>query len=293
VFRVILSYSRKGYSEAVFRQDTETFLRCLENAVRHFGGVPLVMNIDNLKAAVLRADWFDPELNPKLADFCRHYGIHVTPCRAATPEHKGKVERGVAYVRHNALKGHRFGSLSEENLFLAQWEETVADQRIHGTTRKQMAACFEAEQPHLQPLPQSLFPAYQEARRSVHRDGYVEVAKAYYEVAPEYIGRQVWVRWDSRCVRIFNDRMEQLRMHTRIRVRSVVSFSSANPPAAAEASWACTAGQKARLVAQAMVDRMRFRFIGQSLKEASVAPGLRDVELARPPEADSSPAAVI
>jgi transposase len=216
VFRVILSYSRKGYSEAVFRQDTETFLRCLENAVRHFGGVPLVLNIDNLKAAVLQADWFDPDLNPKLAEFCRHYGMHTMPCRAATPQHKGKVERGVAYVRQNALKGHRFGSLSEENLHLGQWEENVADQRIHGTTRKQVAACFEAERPHLQPLPQSLFPAYQEARRSVHQDGYVAVAKAYYEVAPEYIGQQVWVRWDSRCVRIFNDRMEQVRMHTRL-----------------------------------------------------------------------------
>jgi transposase len=216
VFRVVLSYSRKGYSEAVFRQDTETFLRCLENAVRHFGGVPLVLNIDNLKAAVLQADWFDPEINPKLAEFCRHYGIHVTPCRAATPQHKGKVERGVAYVRQNGLKGHRFGSLAQENLFLSQWEEKIADQRIHGTTRKQVAACFEEERPHLQPLPPSLFPAYQEARRSVHQDGYVAVAKAYYEAPPEYIGHQVWVRWDSRCVRIFNDRMEQVQMHTRL-----------------------------------------------------------------------------
>jgi hypothetical protein len=216
VFRVVLSYSRKGYSEAVFRQDTETFLRCLENAMRHFGGVPLVVNLDNLKAAVLQADWFDPEMNPKLAEFCRHYGTHVTPCRPATPQHKGKVERGVAYVRNNGLKAHRFGSLAQENLFLGQWEEKIADQRIHGTTRKQVAACFEVERPHLQPLPPSLFPAYQEARRSVHQDGYVAVAKAYYEAPPEYIGHQVWVRWDSRCVRIFNDRMEQVQMHTRL-----------------------------------------------------------------------------
>ena len=216
VFRVVLSYSRKGYSEAVFRQDTESFLRCMENAVRHFGGVPLVLNIDNLKAAVLRADWFDPELNPKLADFCRHYGMHVTPCRPGTPQHKGKIERGVAYVRQNALNGRRFKSLADENLLLRHWEENVADKRIHGTTRKQVAACFEEERPHLRSLSPSLFPAYQEARRTVHRDGYVEVAKAYYEVAPEYIGHQVWVRWDSRCVRVFNDRMEQVRMHTRI-----------------------------------------------------------------------------
>src|SRR6201994_4036693 len=215
VLRMVLSYSRKGYSEAVSRQDTETFLRCLENGLRSFGGVPLLLNLDNFKAAVLKADWFDPEINPKLADFCRHYGIHVVPCRPGTPQHKGKVERGVAYVRSNALKGRRFKSLSEENLFLSHWESCVADKRIHGTTRKQVAACFEEERPHLQPLPASLFPCFQEGRRSVHRDSYVEVAKAFYEAPSELIGREVWVRWDSRCVRIFNERMEQVGMHTR------------------------------------------------------------------------------
>ena len=216
VLRAVLSYSRKGYSEAVLRQDGETFLRVLENALRYFGGVPLMLNLDNLKAAVLKADWYDPELNPKLADFCRHYGMHVVPCRPRTPEHKGKVERGVGYVRNNALKGCLFKSLGEENLHLQRWETQVADKRIHGTTCKQVAACFELEGPHLQPLPPSLFPSYQEARRTVHRDSYVEVAKSYYEAPPEYVGRQVWVRWDSRCVRIFNDRLEQVRVHTRI-----------------------------------------------------------------------------
>lgn len=129
VLRAVLSYSRKGYSEAVFRQDTETFLRCLENAFRHFGGVPLVLNLDNLKAAVVKADWHDPEINPKLAEFCRHYGVSVLPCRPRTPEHKGKVERAVAYVRHNALKGHRFGTLKAENAHLGQREAHVADKR--------------------------------------------------------------------------------------------------------------------------------------------------------------------
>jgi transposase len=216
VFRAVLSYSRKGYSEAVRRQDTETFLRCLENALRHFGGVPVLLNLDNLKPAVIKPDWFDPQLNPKLAEFCRHYGIHVTPCRPATPWHKGKIERGVGYVRDNALKGRRFKSLAEENALLFRWEANVADKRIHGTTCQQVGALFEEERPHLQPLPPTLFPCYQEARRTVHRDSYVEVQRAFYDAPPEYIGRQVWVRWDSRCVRIFNDRMEQIQIHTRI-----------------------------------------------------------------------------
>lgn len=38
ILRMVLSYSRKGYSEAVLRQDTDTFLRCLENGLRSFGG---------------------------------------------------------------------------------------------------------------------------------------------------------------------------------------------------------------------------------------------------------------
>jgi transposase len=66
VLRVVLSHSRKGYSEAVCRQTTDDFLRCLEDAFRHFGGVPRRLVLDNLKAAVTKADWFDPEINPKL-----------------------------------------------------------------------------------------------------------------------------------------------------------------------------------------------------------------------------------
>jgi hypothetical protein len=122
----------------------------------------------------------------------------------------------VAYVRNNALKGRRFRSLAEENLFLQCWETNIADKRIHGTTRQQVAACFEEERPYLQPLPDSLFPSFQEARRNVHRDSYVEVARAYYEVPAELIGHQVWVRWDSRCVRVFNQRMEQVQIHSRV-----------------------------------------------------------------------------
>src|SRR5262249_48794934 len=74
VFRVVLSHSRKGYSEAVPRQTTEVFLRAIENAFWHFGGVPRRVVLDNLKAAVKQADWFDPELNPKVQAFARHYG---------------------------------------------------------------------------------------------------------------------------------------------------------------------------------------------------------------------------
>ena len=111
VIRVVLSHSRRGYSEAVFTQSTDDFIQCLENAFEHFGGVPRTIVIDNLKAGVLKADWYDPELNPKLEDFCRHYGTTVLPTKPRTPRHKGKVERGVDYLQENALKGRTFPCL--------------------------------------------------------------------------------------------------------------------------------------------------------------------------------------
>jgi transposase len=217
VFRIVLSHSRKGYSEAVYRQTTDDFLACLENAFVSFGGVPKTLILDNLKAAVETPDWYDPELNPKLRSFADHYGVAVLPTRPRTPRHKGKVESGVGYVKKNALKGRSFASLEEENQCLWRWEETVADRRVHGTTRQQVGKIFaEVERPALGPLPLERFAFFQEGQRSVNRDGHVEVARAYYSAPPEYLGRRVWVRWDSRTVRVFNQRLEQIAIHVRL-----------------------------------------------------------------------------
>ena len=214
VLRITLSHSRKSYSEPIWRQTTENFIRALENAFRSFGGVPKTLVIDNLKAAVTNADWFDPDLNPKVVEFARHYGIVILPTKPYTPRHKGKIEGGVKYVKGNALKGRIFSSLFEQKQFLIKWERDIADTRIHGTTKKQVRKVFEeVERAALQPLPAEPFPFYHEGKRKVHRDGHVEVAKSYYSVPPEYMGREVWVRWDSRLVRVFNGQFQQIAVH--------------------------------------------------------------------------------
>lgn len=214
VFRMVLSHSRKAYSEAVYRQTTENFIRCLENAFWYFGGVPKMLVIDNLKAAVTQADWYDPDINWKIRSFCEHYGVAILPTKPGTPRHKGKVERIVGYVQDNALKGRTFASLPEQNRHLLNWETQIADNRIHGTTQKQVKKCFEeVERSALLPLPPDRFPFFEEGKRRVNRDGHVEVAKAYYSVPPEYLGREVWVRRESHVVRIFNERFEQIALH--------------------------------------------------------------------------------
>jgi len=216
VFRVVLSFSRKAYSEVVYHQTTENFLRCLENAFWYFGGVPQTTVIDNLKAAVGQADWYDPDLHPKIQSFCQHYGTVILPTKPRMARHKGKIERGVGYIQSNALKGRTFKSLAEQNAYLLDWEKRIADTRIHGTTRKQVQFLFQEEKPYLTSLPPGRFPSFEEGRRSVHRDGHIEVAKAYYSVPPEYTGRQVWVRWDGHLVRVFNSKMESIAVHVQV-----------------------------------------------------------------------------
>lgn len=213
VFRAVLSHSRKGYTEVVTRMTTENLIRSLENCFWRLGGVPQTVVFDNAKCAVLKADWYDPELHPKLIDFCKHYGFTLLPTRPGTPRHKGKVERGVDYVQENALKSRTFETLQEQNAYLEHWETTVADTRIHGTTKRQVREAFELEQPQLQPLPAERFPFYHEGKRRVSRDGHIAVDKAYYSVGPEYLGCEVWVRWNSRTVRILDHRLQQIALH--------------------------------------------------------------------------------
>ena len=144
-------------------------------------------------------------------------GTVILPSRPYTPTDKGKVEAGVKYVKNNALKGKDFGSLAEVNEHLRWWTANVADKRIHGTTKRQVDTYFKAEEKaSLKPLPASLFPCYEEGRRSVHRDSYIEVKGAYYEVPAQYIGQQVWARWDAAMVRVFDHKMEKLATYTRL-----------------------------------------------------------------------------
>jgi len=119
---------------------------------------------------------------------------------------KGKVESGIAHAQKTPLRGKRFESLEEAQIYLDQWEQHWADTRIHGRTKRQVAVMFAEEKPFLQPLPLEPFRYYQYGERIVHLDGCVEVEAAYYGAPPGWIGRQVHVQWDAMYVRLIDPR---------------------------------------------------------------------------------------
>ena len=206
VFRMTLGHSRHGYEEAVWDQKLATFLALHERAFRDFGGVPAVIRHDNLKAAVVRACFYDPDSHDVYVAFAAHWGFTPLPTQPRRPQENGKQERSGGYVKSNALKGRRFESLDAHNAFLRHWNRTIARLRIHGTTRRQVWTHFvEVEQRALQPLAVDAFPFFTTGERTVHTDGHVEVAGAFYPVPLALLGQRLRVRWDTRLVRVFHD----------------------------------------------------------------------------------------
>ncbi|MFZ0731852.1 MAG: IS21 family transposase [Candidatus Sulfotelmatobacter sp.] len=203
LFVMVLGCSRKAARFLIFRSSSRIWAELHEKAFRRLGGATRVVVLDNLREGVLIPDIYDPALNPLYRDVLSHYGAVALPCRIKDPDRKGKVESGVGHAQR-ALKGKRFESLEEAQAYLDRWEVSCADTRIHGTTKRQVAAMFAEEKPTLLPLPLEPFRYYQHGERGVNLDGCVEVNAAYYGLPPGWIGREVNVQWDELYVRILD-----------------------------------------------------------------------------------------
>src|ERR1700688_975005 len=216
LFVMTLGCSRKCVRLLVFRSSARVWAELHEKAFRRLGGSPRVVVLDNLREGVLSADFYDPVLNPLYRDVLAHYGVTALPCKVRDPDRKGKVESGVAHAQKTPLKGQRFESLEEAQAYLDQWEERWADTRIHGTTKRQVAAMFDEERAALLPLPLEPFRYYQYGERTVHLDGCVEVEAAYYSAPARWIGREVQVQWTTQQVRLLDPKTgDLLREHLR------------------------------------------------------------------------------
>jgi transposase len=203
LFVFTLGYSRKSVRLLTFTSSSRRWAELHEETFRRLGGSVTVVILDNLREGVLTPDIYDPTLNPLYRDVLAHYGVVALPCRVGDPDRKGKVESAIGHTQA-ALKGLRFETLAEAQAYLDRWDARWADTRIHGTTKRQVAAMFVEERPTLRPLPVEPFRYYQFGTRTVHLDGCVEVEYAYYAPPPGWLGRDVAVQWDGVHVRLLH-----------------------------------------------------------------------------------------
>ena len=177
----------------------------LERAFEHFGGVPDELLLDNAASLVKRHDPRTREVtfHPRLLAFCKHWGVRPVACAPYRARTKGKVERGVGYIKRNAIAGYSFESWEALEGHLAWWMREVSDVRVHGTTGERPIDRFVAEKEALQPLASR--PSFQRRRslqRRVQTDCCVELDTNRYSVPYVHLGKTVTVEVAEGVVQI-------------------------------------------------------------------------------------------
>jgi transposase len=208
VFVACLPFSDYAFIMGVRSQTTDDFLYALGCCLQAFGGCPKILVPDNLKAAVIKADRYEPELNRVMEDFANHYGMVVIPARAGHPRDKSLVENQVRIIYSRVyakLRDHQFFSLDELNNALfektLQHNQTRMQRRDYSRQEK-----FLADEKHLlRPLPAVAFEMkyYAELRVGANNCIYLGRDHHYYSVPYTYIGHKVLVIYTRTIVRVF------------------------------------------------------------------------------------------
>lgn len=221
VFVAILGYSQYTYLEAVPSQKLEDVLRVCENALLYFGGSPQVIIPDNLKAAVVKADRYEPVLNEAFADFANHYQMAVMPARPYRPRDKAPVENAVkiAYRRIFApLRHQRFFSLAALNQAIRAQLAVHHQTPLRNQPKESRLQRFEQqEKPRLRALPAEAYYLKRYAKVKVMKNGHVRLGidHHYYSVPYRYIGQLVTLCFTQRDLTIWYQ-SQSIAYHARV-----------------------------------------------------------------------------
>jgi transposase len=202
VFVMVLGYSRMMYARFTTSSRLPVLLACLTRA---FGvlGIPREILVDNMKQAVEQHDVTTGVVrwNKQFLDFADHHGFLPVASPPYWPRVKGKVERGVGYIKTSFLEGRSFSDLDDLNRQLEVWLDTVANVRVHGTTRERPVDRHAGELPDLRRF--AAVPAYDVRPlefRQVPSDCHISYHAVAYSVDPRAVGRSVSVRAEGENV---------------------------------------------------------------------------------------------
>ena len=197
LFVATLGYSRRVYVRAFRNERQESWFAGLEGAFHHFGGITEEVLFDNDRGLVVRHDRAtrEVEFNTRLHAFAHHWRFRPRACAPYRARTKGKDERGVGYVKKNAVAGRTFESWSTFEAHLERWTREIADQRVHGTTGEVPIERFRRTEVQalrsIAGIPP--FAVSRELVRKVHADCAIEVDGNAYSVPWRLIGETVRV----------------------------------------------------------------------------------------------------
>ena len=186
------------YSHMLFFQINPTFQRfdCkvfLTDALRHIGGAPERVMIDNTHVVVLRGTGREMIPVPEMEAFADRLGFRFVAHAIGDANRSARVERPFSFIENNFLAGRTFASWDDLNTQARQWCD-----RVNSTYKKHIRAVpselFAVERMHLKPLPAWIPEVYRLHQRTVDVEGYVSVNSIRYSVPISWIGRRVEAR---------------------------------------------------------------------------------------------------
>ena len=196
LFVATLGYSRRMHIRPSLRERQLDWFEGMEASFLRFGGVPSEVLLDNARALVEHHDAATREVrfNGRLHAFARYWGFQPRACAPYRARTKGKDERGVGYVKRNAIAGRRFPSWGAFVAHLERWNREIADQRVHGTTGEPPIARFAAEAGTLRPLGgRAPFGQLRDLVRKVRPDCAIDLDTNSYSVPWRLVGETVVV----------------------------------------------------------------------------------------------------
>jgi len=206
-FVAVLCYSRLMFVEFTLSQRKAEFYRSLVQALNFFGGSPRAVIFDNLKAAVLNGSGRSACFHPEFLALCGYFCLQPIPCERRDPESKGIVEGAVRYVKHNALAGRAEELRTYEDYlaFAPRWLETVANARMHETTRERPRDRFSQERSWLRPLPALPFDTDEVVPAIVSPHARIEFDGNRYSAPPQLVRKPVTIRASRDELRLLHD----------------------------------------------------------------------------------------
>jgi transposase len=217
IFVGVLGASNLTYAEATWTQSLPDWIGAHVRMFRFFGAAPRLLVPDNLKSAVNKPSFYDPEVNRTYAAMATHYNVGVLPARPRKPKDKASVEAGVRFAQSYILGRLRhvtFFSLAACNAEIAAALERMngREMRRLGASRRQL---FETiERPAMQPLPEQDYEYAEWRVARVGIDYHVEVEGFLYSVPHPLIREQVDTRATARTVEVFH-RGKRVAAHAR------------------------------------------------------------------------------
>jgi transposase len=205
VFVLTLGFSRRAFYHACADERLAQFLESHERAFAHFGGHTREHLYDRPRTVCYADDTGRRLWNPTFKAFADYWGFEPRVCRPYRAQTKGKVESGVKYVKRNFLPGRTFVDVVDFQAQLDEWNATIADRRLHGTTHEPPLTRFEQERGQLVPLAgQRSFQQEARVSRIVADDYLVSLATNRYSVPFRLIGQRVEVQRRGDTVHIFH-----------------------------------------------------------------------------------------